>query len=434
MYRVKTERPSRGRRVQRSHSDEQHDLSLSVANNANDLSPNQILTMQRTMGNSYVQRVLAENATLTQTQITAAVKYNKSQGYTESQIKKIQEIVGVDADGLIGPNTVRAIAAWQQGRGLDADGKVGPSTYRAMTQPSTPMPEVKAEEQSTSQTPAKEKTVLDTIVEWGQGAAAWSEGMLDSLMGFFEESKSAPANGDTQAPATKPPDELETLMIKPRLSTEEIRRARGLITQISDEKRRGDLFIALQGKVHYHSQRDNESKDKAGKNLGDVMCNLTSLAMVLEYLGVDNPNPSMQYEDALEQIRVNKGLPARTTADGWGGVAKEMGVEHEMLAWTVVKGKDWYMEKVLPELRAGKAIMFSITGHIVRLQNVTEEGLIVDDPYGEVDLQKGEGRKWTKYNSKDGKGDNANAGEDNVWAWDKVSKHSMLWIASFKAK
>jgi len=432
MHQTKMERPTRRRR---SPHDERHDSAESLHHNTNrdNLSPGNVLMLQRTMGNSYVQRVLAEATSLTQVQIQAAIKYNNSQGFSEDQIKKIQEITGTDKDGDMGPNTVRAIAAWQTSHGLDADGKVGPTTYKAITQP----PKTQTEAKPVAEKPKmqEEPSVLDTIVEWGQGASAWSEGMWNSMMDYFEDDKQSAKAAATPGAATKKqPNELETIMLKPRLNTTEIRRARELIKLEMDEKRRGDLYIALQGKVHYHSQRDNQSKDDKGKSLGDVMCNLTSLAMVLEYLGVDNPDPTMQYEDALEKIRVEKKLPARTTQDGWGGVAKEMGVEHEMLAWTAVKGKAWYMEKILPELRSGKAVMFSITGHIVRLQNVTEDGLVVDDPYGKETLLAGTTHKWQKTNAKDGKSEGWNAGEDNVWPWAEVSKHSMLWLASFKAK
>lgn len=427
MHELKSARPVRGRRIQRH--DEQSETESSVHNNNS--TANQILMLQRTMGNSYVQRALATTA-LTNSQVQAAIKYNNLQGYSEAQVKQIQELVGTEADGDMGPNTVRAIAEWQGAHGLDNDGKIGPTTYKAML-PATPAEaptQAAPAAAAPTAAPAQEKSILDTIVEWGQGVAEWTEGMWGSLTEHVDEAKET--TGDQQAPKVKPPNELETLMLKERLSTEEIRRARELITLESDEKRRGDLFIALQAKVPYHNQRDNESKDAKGKSIGDVMCNLTSLAMVLEYLGVDNPNPSMQYEDALEEIRVKKGLPARTTSGGWGGVAKELGVDYEMLGWNVVQGKDWYKEKVLSELRSGKAVMFSITGHIVRMQNVTDEGLVVDDPFGKETLLAGTKHKWEKTNSKDG-GEGSNAGEDNVWPWADVSKHSMLWIASFKA-
>ena len=108
--------------------------------------------------------------------------------------------------------------------------------------------------------------------------------------------------------------------------------ARDLIAALPDAGQRADYFLQLQSKVAYHSQRDNKSK--AGeKTIGDVMCNLTSLSMCLEYLGVDNPYPEMQYEDALEKIRVEHVGKPRTSSEGWGGVASYLGVQ-----WGFVKG------------------------------------------------------------------------------------------------
>jgi len=232
----------------------------------------------------------------------------------------------------------------------------------------------------------------------------------------------------------KTSSELETLMAKARLTPEEIKHARQLIAKEPDEKHRGDLYEALQTKAEYHSQRDNEAKNKEGKNIGDVMCNLTSLAMCLSYLGVSNPHPELQFEDALETIRVDKKLPARTTADGWGGVAKELGVKVGFISsGEVTQGKDWYVKNVHSHLRQGHAVMMSISGHIVRVQAVTEKGLVADDPYGKAKLLKGTGRKWEAYNTSQNKWskEKENAGEDTVWPWAEVAQHTMRWIAWF---
>jgi hypothetical protein len=227
-------------------------------------------------------------------------------------------------------------------------------------------------------------------------------------------------------------------MAQPRLSIAEIAQARRLIGQVSNPSQRGDLFAALQAKVPYYSQRDNTSREARRGNIGDVMCNLTSLAMCLTYLGVQNPNPQLQYEDALEQIRVRERLPARTTQDGWSGVARHLGVRVEILHRNVTEGEAWYRRHVLTQLRAGKAIMMSIHGHIVRLQAVTSAGLVVDDPYGRSRLLAGRARGWERGGNNErgvaataGRGGAGNRGEDHVWPWSAVQRHSMFWIAAF---
>lgn len=80
--------------------------------------------------------------------VTSAVNYNKKRGYSKSEWKMIQSVIGTEADGIPGKNTATAIYSWQLSHGLEADGKCGPATYRAIqnasagavTTPSTPAP------------------------------------------------------------------------------------------------------------------------------------------------------------------------------------------------------------------------------------------------------------------------------------------------------
>jgi hypothetical protein len=73
--------------------------------------------------------------------------------------------------------------------------------------------------------------------------------------------------------------------------------------------------------------------------------------------------------------------------------------------------------------------MMRISGHIVRVQSVGQDGLMVDDPYGQCELQPGEGKKWVSYNKR---GDaTSKAGEDVVWPWTQVNTHVMRWVVGF---
>ena len=49
-----------------------------------------------------------------------------------SDVRKVQRVVGVTADGVFGPATERAVKRWQRRHGLVADGIVGPQTRAAM--------------------------------------------------------------------------------------------------------------------------------------------------------------------------------------------------------------------------------------------------------------------------------------------------------------
>ena len=248
----------------------------------------------------------------------------------------------------------------------------------------------------------------------------------------------AQAAATPTTPAETPAD-LKTLMSKSVLTPEEIATARDLIEQVQDTEQRHELYLTLQGKVPYHNQRNNASKED-GQGIGDSMCNLTSLAMALETLGIANPEPKHfpQFEDYLEALRVQNRLPARTSMDGWGGVAHAMGVRYQIVGGDVKKGqsgrygKEWWEQHVLPALGQGNAATMSIGGHIVRIQGVGENGLVVDDPYGLSRLDAGKGRGWRGANKKTGAADaetKGAVGANLLWSWEEVGGHTMHWIA-----
>lgn len=61
-----------------------------------------------------------------------AVRYNVRRGFPRGTIRAYQNVVNTPDDGDFGPNTVEAIAAFQQRNGLEADGKIGPRTQHAL--------------------------------------------------------------------------------------------------------------------------------------------------------------------------------------------------------------------------------------------------------------------------------------------------------------
>lgn len=180
------------------------------------------------------------------------------------------------------------------------------------------------------------------------------------------------------------------------------------------------------------------------------MCNITSLAMALETLGIENPKPKefAQFEDYLEDIRrqyVDKELEKATTPAqknaiakqyhreqraGWELVARMMGAEVRTLsAGGNYLKRHWWESTVLPELSAGNAVMMSITGHIVRVQGMNDKGLIVDDPFGKVVLQADTRWQPIEFNARTSED---TKGEDRLWTWQEVERHSMAWVALLK--
>jgi uncharacterized protein YgiM (DUF1202 family) len=228
----------------------------------------------------------------------------------------------------------------------------------------------------------------------------------------------------------KAPTRLKQLMELPVLNTTEMTEARALVKTLPAGDQ-GNFFEVLQAKAPYASQRDNQATLNGAKieTTSGNMCNLTSLAMCLQFLGVPNPHPGMQYEDALEKVRQDKKLPARTTADGWGGVAEAMGVTWGFLrsGGNLKLQRPFWETVVRPALRSGKSVMMSITGHIVRVQGVNDAGIVVDDPYGHAQLT-GSGYRYLKRNEY---GKHDTVGNDNVWSFQEMGNHASNWVAWF---
>jgi putative chitinase len=53
-------------------------------------------------------------------------------GMEGEDVKKMQKILGIDADGIFGFGTTAAVKKWQRANGLEADGIVGPKTQTRM--------------------------------------------------------------------------------------------------------------------------------------------------------------------------------------------------------------------------------------------------------------------------------------------------------------
>ncbi|MBZ0215031.1 MAG: peptidoglycan-binding protein [Fimbriimonadaceae bacterium] len=53
-------------------------------------------------------------------------------GSKGAQVKKMQEALGIDADGKFGPGTEKALREYQEANGLKADGLAGPRTLASL--------------------------------------------------------------------------------------------------------------------------------------------------------------------------------------------------------------------------------------------------------------------------------------------------------------
>ena len=54
------------------------------------------------------------------------------EGLSGEPVRRLQAKLGVEADGEFGPNTEKALKDWQTKNGLAADGMAGPDTFMSM--------------------------------------------------------------------------------------------------------------------------------------------------------------------------------------------------------------------------------------------------------------------------------------------------------------
>ena len=95
------------------------------------------------------------------------------------------------------------------------------------------------------------------------------------------------------------------------------------------------------------------------------------------------------YEDVLEYVRDKAKLGDRTAWATWKSIADQVSVEYKAInlipsdASDVKKGKE-EVKKALSEGNGVLISLFNYKGHIVRLQEIREDGIVIDDPYGKL--------------------------------------------------
>jgi uncharacterized protein YvpB len=128
--------------------------------------------------------------------------------------------------------------------------------------------------------------------------------------------------------------------------------------------------------ISYKSQLDNEENPTGS-------CNVTSLAMCLQFLGAKRKTSSGQFEDELYRYAQDHGLSRHDPHD-LATIVEAYGCRDDFRSdATIDQVKDWLAE--------GKPIVihgyFTTFGHIVVIIGFNSTGFIVHDPYGE----------WTPY-------------------------------------
>jgi peptidoglycan hydrolase-like protein with peptidoglycan-binding domain len=94
-------------------------------------------------------------------------------GTRGTTVKKLQEKLGIDADGKFGPGTEKAVKAFQEEQGVKADGLVGPNTLAKLE-----LFEEPAAKKVLSSAAEAAEDVWGTIEEAAEGALAKVKNML----------------------------------------------------------------------------------------------------------------------------------------------------------------------------------------------------------------------------------------------------------------
>lgn len=188
---------------------------------------------------------------------------------------------------------------------------------------------------------------------------------------------------------------------------------------------RAEAYRRINGSVTYRNQRDNGSD-------GDVMCNMTSMAMAMNGLGLGADESKGQYENQLDKKRAGKGL-SRYDEDDREELAESLGVDSVTLKTPgfsdAEAAKTWYFENVFPRMASGATATFGVEGgngsggrfrHVIRLEWVEDKGLRIDDPFGAGVQADDKGNVgYTKLNEQQGQ---KGVGENGFLPWAQVAK------------
>lgn len=223
---------------------------------------------------------------------------------------------------------------------------------------------------------------------------------------------------------------LGALLAKDSLSVDEVAEARALAEQLPAAARQ-EAHRAIAARSPYASQRDNAHPMEEADG---GTCFATSVAMALMSLGVPNPDPSVEYEVAL----LRRAQGDIEYAQTWIDVAEGLGRSGELLAQATINGwtVDQWRDNIDAIIGGGQAAVLSIGGHVVRVEGWSEEGLLIDDPYGVSLLAvsgDGSSRGWGEKNAPDvDEADRAGqVGEDVAYPWAIVEGYTFNYMVTF---
>jgi peptidoglycan hydrolase-like protein with peptidoglycan-binding domain len=120
-------------------------------------------------------------------------------------VAAVQAKLGVTADGVLGPQTRKALRAWQRKQGLTADGVIGPQTLKAMGIAAGSASTRSAKESSRSAGSASANPALEKIAQCESGGDPTAVSSDGTYRGKYQfDRQTWKANGGTGDPAAAP--------------------------------------------------------------------------------------------------------------------------------------------------------------------------------------------------------------------------------------
>jgi peptidoglycan hydrolase-like protein with peptidoglycan-binding domain len=236
---------------------------------------------------------------LSEEQIKSAIKYNKARGYSVETIKIIQRTVGTKDDGIIGTNTVHAIADWQAQKGLVPDGKVGPKTLAKICE------EIPKEQ-------AKKLEEVDRInIRFSEGAdpSVVSEYTLSVLKDILRKAGEKSA---TITSTTRTPHKQATVMYD-NIKKHGVRSQKRLYGRYGDQVI--DVYIEKKKKKQSRDEiiraMENKIKELGPRNVSKHCGDFKSL-QVIDVSQYSIKNRGMFEEAVRKDRRVKKFIPPPT--------------------------------------------------------------------------------------------------------------------------
>ncbi|MCC3506244.1 MULTISPECIES: C39 family peptidase [unclassified Microcoleus] len=124
--------------------------------------------------------------------------------------------------------------------------------------------------------------------------------------------------------------------------------------------------------VFYRSQLDNFYNPTGS-------CNVTSIAMCLDFLKVPRRKKTGQYEDELYQYAIDHGYSRHSPQD-LARIVRDYGSQDRFTEWATIEGCQKHLASGNPCVFHG---YFTSFGHILVAAGYDKNGFLVHDPYGE---------------------------------------------------